>query len=170
MPGAYPPPAFAQQCFAQANALPNGACPMPPQMHWAVVLILSWITFGLAGLIWAFKQAGFVKKIDPSSKATMMLVASLGFMALQVVFYVMMMKSPSSAAGLSAFVMLLNVAIVVVMLMAVFGMRKSIVRYYNTVEPIQLQLSGVMTFFFSVLYFQYHFSRIVQWKKTGRLG
>jgi len=80
------------------------------------------------------------------------------------------MKSPSSAAGLSAFVMLLNVAIVVVMLMAVFGMRKSIVRYYNTVEPIQLQLSGVMTFFFSVLYFQYHFSRIVQWKKTGRLG
>ena len=142
---------------------------MPPQMHWAVVLILSWITFGLAGLIWIFKQAGFVKKIDPASKATSLLLSSLGCMALQIVLAVMI-KSPSSAAMLSMLVMLLNLVIVVVLLMAIFGMRKSIVQYYNTVEPIQLQLSGVMTFFFSTLYFQYHFSRIAQWKTTGRLS
>jgi hypothetical protein len=54
--------------------------------------------------------------------------------------------------------------------MAVFGMRRSIVQYYNTREPIGLKLSGVMTFFFSILYFQYHFSRIAEWKQTGRLG
>lgn len=143
---------------------------MPPQMHWAVVLVLSWITLGLAGLIWIFKQAGFVKKIDPNSKATAMLATSLGCMALQIVLTVVMFKSPSSAAVLSMLVMLLNVVIVVVILMAVFGMRKSIVQYYNTVEPIQLQLSGVMTFFFSTLYFQYHFSRIAQWKTTGKLS
>ena len=143
---------------------------MPPQMHWAVVLVLSWITFGLAGLIWIFKQAGFVKKIDPASKATSMLLSSLGCMALQIVLAVVMMKSPSSAAILSMLVMLLNLVIVVVLLMAIFGMRKSIVQYYNTVEPIQLQLSGVMTFFFSTLYFQYHFSRIAQWKTTGKLS
>ena len=143
---------------------------MPPQMHWAVVLILSWITFGLAGLIWIFKQAGFVKKIDPASKATSLLLSSLGCMALQIVLAVVMIKSPSSAAMLSMLVMLLNLVIVVVLLMAIFGMRKSIVQYYNTVEPIQLQLSGVMTFFFSTLYFQYHFSRIAKWKTTGVLN
>jgi hypothetical protein len=143
---------------------------MPPQMHWAVVLILSWVTFGLAGLIWAFKQAGFVKKIDESSKASVLLIASLALMVVQVVLYIMILRSPSSAGAIAGIVMLLNIAIVVVGLMAIFGMRKSIVRYYNTVEPIQLKLSGIMTFFFSVLYFQYHFSRIAKWKTTGTLS
>ncbi len=169
MAAAYPPAHFPPQGFPPAGVLPNAASPMPPQMHWAVVLILSFVTGGLAGLIWAFKEAGFVKKIDPASKATTMLGASLACMGLQVVLYFATFGSPRSAATLSGLMMLLNLAIVVTVLMAVFGMRKSIVRYYNTVEPIQLVLSGVMTFFFSILYFQYHFSRIVQWKTTGRL-
>jgi hypothetical protein len=54
-------------------------------------------------------------------------------------------------------------------LMAIFGMRSSLVRYFNTVEPIGLRLSGVMTLFFSLLYFQYHLSRIAEWKRTGIL-
>jgi hypothetical protein len=53
--------------------------------------------------------------------------------------------------------------------MAVFQMKDSLENYYNTVEPINLRLSGVMTFFFAVYYFQYHFSRIAAWKKTGYL-
>jgi hypothetical protein len=65
--------------------------------------------------------------------------------------------------------LLLNFLIAIVALVAIFGMRSSLVRYYNTVEPIGLKLSGVMTFFFSILYFQYHFSRVAAWKKTGRI-
>jgi hypothetical protein len=52
---------------------------------------------------------------------------------------------------------------------AVFQMRDAMQEYYNRVEPINLRLSGVMTFFFAVYYFQHHFSRIAQWKKTGIL-
>jgi hypothetical protein len=63
----------------------------------------------------------------------------------------------------------LNFVILITGLVAVFSMRKSISTYYTTVEPIGLKLSGVMTFFFSILYFQYHFSRINEWKKTGHL-
>ena len=37
-------------------------------------------------------------------------------------------------------------------------------------EPINLRLSGVMTFFFNILYFQYHFTRIAEWKRTGMLS
>jgi hypothetical protein len=48
-------------------------------------------------------------------------------------------------------------------------MRQSLVTYYNMTEPIGLRLSGVMTFFFSTLYFQHHFSRIGDWKRTGIL-
>jgi len=52
---------------------------------------------------------------------------------------------------------------------AIFKMRTSMESYYNSVEPIGLKLSGVMTFFFNVLYFQHHFSRISRWKQTGFL-
>jgi hypothetical protein len=55
------------------------------------------------------------------------------------------------------------------MILSIFGMRRSIENYYNTVEPIGLRLNPVMTFFFNTIYFQYHFDRIINWKTTGRL-
>jgi len=141
-------------------------------MHWAVVLILSWITVGLAGLIWTFKQASFVKKIDPSSKAVALLVLTLlgVFAQIALAFMAMGFRSASAATAIAGIVIILNLVIIVAGLAAIFSMRSSIQRYYNTVEPIGLRLSGVMTFFFAVLYFQYHFSRIAEWKKTGRLS
>jgi hypothetical protein len=48
-------------------------------------------------------------------------------------------------------------------------MRRSMEDYYNSAEPVGLQLSGVMTFFFNVIYFQYHLNRIRQFKTTGVL-
>jgi hypothetical protein len=56
------------------------------------------------------------------------------------------------------------------MIVGFFSMRGAIQRYYNSVEPIGLRLSGVMTFFFNILYFQYHFRRIARWKITGQLS
>jgi hypothetical protein len=66
--------------------------------------------------------------------------------------------------------MLLNIVILAAALMALFGMRRSLVGYYNTVKPVGLRLSAAMTFFFNILYFQYHLSRIAQWKKTGQFS
>src|SRR5262249_45359666 len=63
----------------------------------------------------------------------------------------------------------LVVAGAVMFLVAVFTMRSDMEDYYNSAEPINLRLSGVMTFFFAVYYFQYHFSRVAKWKKTGVL-
>jgi hypothetical protein len=52
-------------------------------------------------------------------------------------------------------------------------MRSDIESYYNTTENINLRLTGVgsalLTLFFAVYYFQWHFSRIAKWKKTGVL-
>ncbi len=145
---------------------------MPPNMHWAVVMILTWVTGGLAALVWAFKQAAFVKKIDPSSKAVILMAVTLLGMVAQIViaFGAMGSRSSASVSAAAGIVMILNLVIIVTGLVTVFSMRTSIERYYNTVEPMGLRLSGVMTFFFTILYFQYHFSRIAEWKKTGRLG
>jgi hypothetical protein len=155
---------------AAPQRAPMAGQPAPPEMHWVLLLVLSWVTGGLAGVIWGFKQAAFVKKIDPASKAIPLLAASLVAMVIQVAVMLSAISSRSMSAMASAtgVAMLLNVVIVVVWVVAVFSMRTSIVRHYNSVEPIGLRLSGVMTFFFSILYFQFHFTRIAAWKRTGR--
>ena len=127
-------------------------------------------------MIWCFKQAGFVKKIDPASKATLFLtLAFIGqlVLVLGAVGMVVVSSSSGAVAGVATImgiVGLLSLLIGIFWLVAIFGMRGSMVRYYNTVEPMGLRLSGVMTFFFSFLYFQYHMSRIAKWKKTGVLS
>jgi hypothetical protein len=51
-----------------------------------------------------------------------------------------------------------------------FKIRDAMEEYYNTVEDISLSMSGVMIFFFGVIYIQYHINRIARWKKTGVLS
>lgn len=146
---------------------------MPPSMHWALVLVLAMIT-GIFGLIWFFVQAGYIKKIDPASRARMFLV--LGLLAYLVLIVgaigitaaaAMGVGSAGMAAAGGFLAFILWVVGIILMLSAVFGMRRSLVDYFNSVEPIGLRLSGVMTFFFNILYFQYHLSRIAEWKRTG---
>jgi hypothetical protein len=111
----------------------------------------------------------FIKKLDPASKAIPFLVLSALAMLVQVVLYFVMAGASSSGgvAALSVMLMLSNLVIVVLFILAVFGMRKSLLHHYNTVEPIGLKLGGAMTFFFSIFYFQYHFARIANLKGTG---
>ncbi len=156
-PGAYRPP--TGQPYGAAPAAAGGH--VPPGMHWGLVLILALVTCGIFGLVWMFLQAGFVKKIDPASKATPLFCGYLAVVLLAGVF----MRGSLAALTILP---LIHLAAMVIFWIGAFSMRKSLVTYYNSVENIGLRLSGVMTFFFSVLYFQYHLARIANWKKTGR--
>ncbi len=146
---------------------------MPPDLHWALVLVLAIFT-GIFGLIWFFIQTGYVKKIDPTSRARTFLIFGLLASVCQIVASLVIAGAAalgslgSALAGLLLTVILAFMSIVF-MLAAVFGMRRSLIDYFNSVEPIGLRLSGVMTFFFNILYFQYHLSRIAEWKKSGTL-
>jgi len=199
---ATPPYAYVDQPVPATKPAPPAygtAGPIPPEMHWALVLLLGFVTFGIFYWVWMFKEAGFVKKIDRSSKAPVLLGV---FLALYLVFiggYVVLVSAAfitgattnaqpgvesseqfqasgnSDAAAVAttivAFASLLvfacALAKAVIYLVLIFSMRNSINLYYTTIEPIGLRLNGVMTFFFSFLYFQYHFSRIAEWKRTG---
>lgn len=57
-----------------------------------------------------------------------------------------------------------------VYLFGVFSIKAAMEEYYNSTENIGLTLSGVMTFFFSTVYIQYHINRLARWKKTGVLA
>ena len=167
-PGAPPIPGFARQ----QPMPPRTAGPIPPNLHWGLVLLFGFLT-GIFTTVWLFIEAGFVKKIDPKSNAIMLLVLAL---ALPVAFIVLMVgllvantSQPEAVLPALLFGIPIILGAVVCQIMAWFSMRTSLVNYYNTVEPIGLRLSGVMTFFFNVYYFQYHFTRIAEWKTTGVL-
>ena len=129
---------------------------------------------GVFGLIWFFIQAGYVKKIDPASRARKFLIFGLlAMLAVTVAIFVSAdaaaMGSTESGAAVGFLAVILVIASMVFWFSAIFGMRRSLIDYFNTVEPIGLRLSGAMTFFFNILYFQYHLSRIAEWKRTGTL-
>ena len=56
------------------------------------------------------------------------------------------------------------------MIMASFKMRASIHNYYTMVEPMGINLmdttGAVLTFFFPIYFFQYHFAAIAERKKA----
>ncbi len=161
---------------APVAAQANNAYPIPPDMHWAFVLLIGWLC-SFFPLIWFFIEAGFVRKLDSTSNfmtfliagictqvvAVIGLFASIGMMANQI---------EAHQAGLPPaffFFGLVAMAGLAMHIVGLFQMRSAIENHYNSVEPINLRLSGVMTFFFNVYYFQYHFTRIANWKKNGYL-
>jgi hypothetical protein len=141
---------------------------LPPGLHWGLVLLLSTITFGIFGWIWMFVQASFVRRIRPESKALIYYAISLPGLIVGAVFVEALKPvSPDVTKSLSG---LVQMAFWVLLIVGHYSLRSSLEEYYTQVENIQLQLSGVMTFFFNTIYFQYHLNRIRRWKQTGVLN
>jgi len=143
-----------------------GLGPVPVDLHWAVVLLLAIISCGLFGWAWFFVEAAYVRKIKPGNKG--LLFGILAFSSAFIGGFVngiskAMSGDPSPVGGL------LSLLAFILVIVGLFQMMSDIEDYYNTGEPINLRLNGVMTFFFGILYFQHHFSRIAQWKKSGVL-
>ena len=151
------------------NPAASGAWPSPPEMQWWLVILIGGGTCGLFIFYWCYRQVVFVKKLDPQSKAMKMILGGLGLMFgglfIASILGAILGDSMAIIAGLLG--MVSNLGSTILVILGVFNMRTSIERHYNTVENIGLKLSPVMTFFFNIYYFQYHFSRIAEWKKTG---
>jgi hypothetical protein len=134
---------------------------LPPGLHWAIVLVLAIFTCGIFSIVWTFIEASFVKKIRPNSNAIVLYAAGMGGILVILMLYATMSRTMIMLAPL------VNIACAVAMILGHFQMKAALEDYYNNVEPIGLRLSGVMVFFFNIFYFQYHFTRIREWKTTG---
>ena len=149
--------------------------PMPPVLHWALVWLIGSVTCLIFLLVWLFIEASFVKKLKADNNSITFLVGGIvtQFLAaaMLVAVAVQVANNPGSQGpGFVIFFGFLMMAGAVLHIVGIFKMRDGMVEYYNTVDPINLRLSAVMTFFFNILYFQYHFTRIANWKKTGYLA
>jgi hypothetical protein len=176
-----PPPPFAPPAAAVIAPAPfSGAGPIPSSMHWFVVMLLGSLTMGIFAIVWAFKIAGFVKKISPHRNGRGLLFAILALDLLYMLFFGLVIVAihtghwdrrvlPNAQDTVTAIGFLLAIVESVMAISAFFRMRRVMLDYYNSTEPIRLRLSGAMTFFFSIYYLQYHLRRIAIWKKTGQL-
>jgi MFS family permease len=146
----------------------QGSPIVPTDFHWALVLLIGVFTCGLFNQAWLIVEAAFVRKVKPESKGLLFIILSVaGFLVGGFVNGIMAAVSHGQSTLYGS---LFTLAALVLYLVGVFQMKSDLEDYYNSTEPINLQLSGVMVFFFNVYYFQYHFSRIAQWKKTGALA
>ncbi|MFL6446103.1 MAG: DUF4339 domain-containing protein [Bryobacteraceae bacterium] len=142
-----------------ARPSPTSGGPIPPGLHWALVLLLSIVTLYLFGIIWSFVEAIYAQNLRTKSKP--LLFYSLGF---GLAFASGVMSGIANLAIVAGFV---QIAGSVLLIAGHFSLKNALEEYYNQVEPIGLQLSGVMTFFFNIIYFQYHLSQIRKWKQSG---
>lgn len=158
--GNIPAPALAP-VGAVAAAEP-GLVPLPPNLHWSIVLILGIVTYQLFNLVWALVQANWARKLSGDNKP-MVLVSMYpaGIIAIVLI--------SAFFPDLAFVAVLIRLAVAIVYIIGIFSIKSAMEEYYTSRENIGLQLSGVMTFFFSTVYIQYHINSIARWKKTGVL-
>jgi hypothetical protein len=152
--------------YGAAAAPAQSTGPVPPDLHWALVLLIGIVTCTLFLTAWLIMEAAWIRKIKPASKGLLFVLLSLGCSIGGGILNVVISGISGHEVPIGG---LISFAGIVLQIVAIFTMRSDLEDYYNTTENIGLSLSGVMTFFFAVFYFQHHFSRIASWKKTGIL-
>jgi hypothetical protein len=156
-------------------ALAQQTVPLPPNLPWAVLLVcyLTYLPNPLFKLIslfvvaWSFVQANWARKL--SGKNTALVLVSMNIAGLFSGGFLAGFAGALHQPGLAALGGLLIIAGAICSIVAAFSIRDAMESYYNTVENIGLSMSGVMVFFFNVIYIQYHINRIARGKKTGEL-
>jgi len=156
----------APVAYPASAATPVAAIyPTPPNLHWGLVLLFTFISCGIFNIVWDLVQAAWIKKIEPASQSLYYYIGAavllLGFYFSSFIAGITRSSNPVSG--------LLELAYIVLLLIGRFKLRTSLERHYNEAEPMGLALNGVMTFFFGCIYFQYHLNDIMKRKTLDQM-
>jgi hypothetical protein len=161
--GNIPVTVIAAGGFSAAAAAQAQLVPLPPNLHWSIVLILGILTRQLFNLIWALVQGNWARKLSGDNKP-LVLVAMYPAGMVAGILTMVLYRDAAALGGLFI------IGGAIVYLFGVFSIKAAMEEYYTSTENIGLTMSGVMTFFFSTVYIQYHINSIARWKKTGVLS
>jgi hypothetical protein len=152
---------FCSHILDAELAAKNTVLVAPPGLHWFLLLILHAVTlyYFPFGLLWAIWQARWAKKATQNNHSWLWLVAACIVLLLTGTLREMGTDYQSMAG-------LLSLIMAVCYQIGNFGVKHSMETYYKSIEPMGLNLSGGMTFFFGPIYFQYHFTRLAQERKA----
>ena len=153
--GAPPSPSPAASCnSASSIEFPPRAvlaAAEPPALHWGVLLVFAVVTAGLFSWIWSVVLAGWVRRIDPRNRAILLLICCP---VLSIVAVAALFTAPDRT-GLMATAVFAQLAAVAFFVVAIFGIRRSILAHYRANENPSFSLSRFMTLLFGVVYFQF---------------
>jgi len=154
---------------AYSTSLGDVLYPDPPNLHWGLVLLFSILTCGLFSVIWDFVQVMWVKRVEPQSKALLYFIIFIVLWLLNLSSTItrMSLMMHGTVPRNSVLSILISLSVIVFLIVYRFTMRDSLEQHFNGPDPVGLRLSGVMTFFFGGLYFQYHFNRINEIKAAA---
>jgi hypothetical protein len=156
--------------------------PPPPRVPWVVLFGASIAFDVLAGLFiparyhaltgsvfadaWAFYLCLWLRSLDSDARSPfwcdVFVIVELTWAALA--------SRRGLPPPLATLELLLTVASLILGIATIFLIRSDLERHYNEREPFSLHLSGVMTFIFSIYYFQYHLYKIAQLKERRAQG
>ena len=171
-----PSPAYGQAAMAGYPAANVAVYPDAPNLSWGLVLLFSFFTCSLFMFVCNLVLSSWMKRVQPNSKALFYYAVAPVLFVLQFVVGPhahMQIYQPGLHWWVTYYTVsplrnLLRLATWVVRLIARFTMRADLEEHFNGPEPVGLSLSGVMTFFFGGLYFQYHINRINELKRMAR--
>lgn len=166
----YAPPATYPQSTAYAPPATGSPYPDPPNLNWALELLLGFLTCVLFVVVWNLVIASWAKRVQPNSKALMYYIIATVLIVLNFggSYGNMIAAMHHNPVHQNIFGGIIAIATWVVRLIARFSLRDTLEEHYNTVEPLGLRLSAVMTFFFGGIYFQYKLNRINEVKTALR--
>jgi hypothetical protein len=166
---------------APVNPLAGSPYADAPNLHWGLYTLFAVITCTLFSKVFTVVQAAWLKRVQPNSNALLSYGVQYGILILTMVVRAAthtIIQNTGDNVGFNfgvyahqnPIVSLLNLLYFIMIFVSRFVMRGSLEEHFNTVEPVGLQLSPVMTFFFGGIYFQYHLNRINAMKQAARLG
>lgn len=145
------------------------AFPRPPRLHWAWVLVLSIVTFGMFWAIWMVVQARWVKKATGWANPLWWTLAYLTFVVGIVlaaiggnVFITVTGRHDLYLTFITTLRTLRRIVGFLLYVAAVFALKSGLES-----EPIRIPLLGLVTFFGGPVYFQYY---LRNYSVEGRLG
>jgi hypothetical protein len=132
--------------------------PVPPRLHWAWVLVLSIVTFGIFWMVWLAVQAHWVRKATGNGRAFAWSLAYAVLIPLIVVLEVaaqIIFYSTQRGDFITDFVNSLSdlsrVLAFLLYIASVFMLKSALER-----QLIRIPLHGLATLFFGPVYFQYY--------------
>ncbi len=154
----------------------------PPNLHWALLLLLDLVTCSLFQMVWNIILAAWFKRVWPGSRALPLYIASAVLLLTQAVMgQALGIMSGRHGLGLGhhysygvhtgggfGVYSLVAISCWVVRLIARFIFRSELEQHFNTVDPIGLRLNPVLTFFFGGIYFQSQMNRVNDIKRGLR--
>jgi hypothetical protein len=145
------------------------AFPAPPRLHWAWVLLLSILTFGIFWMVWMVVQARWVKKATGNARP-------FGWALAYLLYIPVIVLAAAAGAVILTFTsrsgMIPDFSNHVADLARVFSFLLYIASVYmlkSALESplIRIPLHGLATFFFGPVYFQYY---LQNYKVEGKVG